>query len=380
MIYAVSPDREKVETARKRIDSSGLYGGRISVEAWPLDGLPYADYFANLVVSETAVLGGQLPSAPAEMFRLLKPVGGVALLGRPAVESIAVHAAGSDTSPKRKRGSQPGPSLALRATVDHHISDGERFDEGRDGHSAAGANAGPEPDDLSGWLSQSKLEGRMVHDDGDWVKIVRGPLADSGSWTGLYGNAGNTACGDDRRVRWPLGVLWFAAPGPESTIDRHRRSVAPLSIDGRLFCQGEDLLAAYDAYNGLMLWQRRIEGAVRTERLPRLRQPGRRSPGPFRRGRRPVPETRSGHRPDTGNLRSGAGAEVGGRALGIRRPLRRLAHRHSHHRRRNVARSVCRRAAQRKTPLVLRRHADLPPFDLAGRRDGLFRRQRGRGH
>ena len=110
MIYAVSPDREKVETARKRIDSSGLYGGRISVEAWPLDGLPYADYFANLVVSETAVLGGQLPPAPAEMFRMLKPVGGVALLGRPAVESIAVHAAGSDSSPKSKRGSQPGPS------------------------------------------------------------------------------------------------------------------------------------------------------------------------------------------------------------------------------------------------------------------------------
>jgi outer membrane protein assembly factor BamB len=225
MICAVSPDREKVEMARKRIDSSGLYGGRISVEAWPLDRVPYADYFANLVVSETAVLGGPLPPAPAEMFRMIKPVGGVALIGRPAVLLTL-----------RVRPNEENLTRSVRST-----------------------------DDLSRWLSQSKLEGRMVHDDGDWVKIVRGPLAGSGSWTQLYGNAGNTACGDDRRVRWPLGVLWFAAPGPESTVDRHRRSVAPLSIDGRLFCQGEDLLAAYDAYNGLMLWQRHIEGAMRTD-------------------------------------------------------------------------------------------------------------------
>ena len=41
-----------------------------------------------------------------------------------------------------------------------------------------------ERDDPSRWLSQSKLEGRMVDDDGDWVEIVRGPLAGSGSWTG----------------------------------------------------------------------------------------------------------------------------------------------------------------------------------------------------
>jgi outer membrane protein assembly factor BamB len=236
MIYAVSPDRAKVETARKRIDSSGLYGGRISVEAWPLDGVPYADYFANLVVSETAALGGQLPPVAAEMFRMLKPVGGVALIGRPAVLLTLRVRPNPQNLTQTVTPSQQNLTRSVRST-----------------------------DDLSQWLAQSKLDGRLVHDDGDWVKIVRGPLAGGGSWTQLYGNAGNTACGDDRRVRWPLGVLWFAAPGPESTVDRHRRSVAPLSIDGRLFCQGEDLLAAYDAYNGLMLWQRRIEGAVRTD-------------------------------------------------------------------------------------------------------------------
>jgi hypothetical protein len=98
MIYAVSPDREKVEAARKRIDASGLYGGRISVETWPADAIPYADYFANLVVCESAVLGGPPPSAPAEMFRMLKPVGGVARIGRPAGVGLVIRPAMTSVS------------------------------------------------------------------------------------------------------------------------------------------------------------------------------------------------------------------------------------------------------------------------------------------
>ena len=118
MIYAVSPDREKVETARKRIDSSGLYGGRISVEAWPLDGLPYADYFANLVVSETAVLGGQLPPAPAEMFRMVKPVGGVALIGRPAVLLAARARPGPQNPTESMTPSHEDLTRSVRSTED----------------------------------------------------------------------------------------------------------------------------------------------------------------------------------------------------------------------------------------------------------------------
>ena len=256
MIYAVSPDREKVETLRKRIDASGLYGGRISVEAWPLDRVPYADYFANLVVSETALLGGQLPVAPAEMFRMMKPVGGVALIGRPSVLLTRRVRPKQQDLGKNAGPNRQGLTQSVTSTEDLTRSVTSTDDLTRSVRST---------EDLDRWLAQSKLEGRMVQDDGDWVKIVRGPLAGSGGWTQLYGNAGNTACGDDRRVRWPLSVLWFTAPGPESTVDRHRRSVAPLSIDGRLFCQGQNLLAAYDAYNGITLWQRSIEGAMRTD-------------------------------------------------------------------------------------------------------------------
>ena len=35
-------------------------------------------------------------------------------------------------------------------------------------------------------------------------------------------------------------------------------------VDGRVFVQGENLLMAYDAYNGVQLWQRPMLGAFRT--------------------------------------------------------------------------------------------------------------------
>ena len=96
MIYAVSPDAEKVAAIRRAIDAAGLYGTRICVEQWPLEKVPYADYFANLIVSETQeatagrqarrVFGpGRCLPALAEVLRMLKPIGGEAWLPRQAV-------------------------------------------------------------------------------------------------------------------------------------------------------------------------------------------------------------------------------------------------------------------------------------------------------
>ena len=88
MIYAVSPDAEKVAKTARTVDAAGLYGARVCVEQWPLGRVPYSDYFANLIVSETAVAGGAPPPDPAEMFRMLKPLGGVALVGGGAAAGI----------------------------------------------------------------------------------------------------------------------------------------------------------------------------------------------------------------------------------------------------------------------------------------------------
>ncbi len=217
MIYAVSPDAAKVAAARRALDAAGVYGTRVSVEQWPAGKLPYSDYFANLVVSEAAVAKGSLPAEPAELFRVLKPLGGTAFVGQPA---------------------QAG--------------------------GAAGRNALDEAG-VRRWLEASKLEGgRIVSNNGLWAKIVRGPIPGAGTWTHLYGNTGNTGCGDDRALRSPLEVLWFGDPGPGTMVNRHLRAAAPLAIDGRVFVQGENALMAYDAYNGLRLWERAMSGAIRT--------------------------------------------------------------------------------------------------------------------
>lgn len=97
----------------------------------------------------------------------------------------------------------------------------------------------------------------------EFVKIARGPLPGAGEWTHQYADPGNTACAEDTRVRGSLGVLWFGGPGEANMVERHARAAAPLAKDGRMFVQGENIVMAYDAYNGTKLWERKIPGAVR---------------------------------------------------------------------------------------------------------------------
>jgi len=96
-----------------------------------------------------------------------------------------------------------------------------------------------------------------------WRTFVRPKLEQAGEWTHQYGNPQNTACAADQLVKGPLGVLWFGEPGPLSMVERHAKAHSPVSMDGRLFIEGEELILAVDAYNGTPLWQRRIPGAVR---------------------------------------------------------------------------------------------------------------------
>lgn len=105
------------------------------------------------------------------------------------------------------------------------------------------------------------------HRDGDvvWRKYVRGALEGAGAWKQQYGDPQNTACSDDELVYGPLGVLWYGEPGPQGMTERHARAQSPVSMDGRLFMQGEELIMAVDAFNGALLWKREIPGAVRVK-------------------------------------------------------------------------------------------------------------------
>ncbi|MCE9546991.1 MAG: PQQ-binding-like beta-propeller repeat protein [Planctomycetia bacterium] len=208
-IHAVSPDAAKVALARKRVEAAGLYGGRIVIEQWPLDKVPYTQYFADLVVSETAVLTNELPGTPAEVFRMTKPIRGAVMLGRPTADAALGTA-------------------------------------------------------LTKWLAGSPLaDAKVVSDGGTWASFTRPRLAGAMPWTHQYAGPGGTASSDDQLVKAPLRVQWFGDPGPAEFVDRHYWGAAPLAFDGRMFCCTYKDVTAYDVYNGTKLWSHALANATR---------------------------------------------------------------------------------------------------------------------
>jgi outer membrane protein assembly factor BamB len=206
-IVGIDPSPEKVAAAREALDAAGLYGDRVTFDVGSLAALPYSDYFANLIVSDTLLTTKEVPGEFDHFMRVLKPCGGVLCLGSPSASGFDIQAA----------------KTAFAA--------------------ACGAP--------------------QVSDDKHWILYTRGPLEGAGSWTHQYADPGNTACSEDRLVKGPLGVLWYGRPGPERMVERHARAAAPLALDGRMFVQGEHVVMAYDSYNGVLLWQRETPGALR---------------------------------------------------------------------------------------------------------------------
>lgn len=184
-IVAIEKNPKNLAAARKNLKAAGLLGARVVVEPWELSSLP--NYFANLIVSDGMLISGKTAALKKEINRLLRPCGGVSLLG-------------------------------------------------------------------AGQFPNNKIS---------WNKFVRPRMEEAGNWTHQYANPQNTACSNDKLLKGPLGILWFGEPGPKAMVERHAKPASPLSMNGRLFIQGEEVIMAYDAYNGTLLWQRKIPGAVR---------------------------------------------------------------------------------------------------------------------
>ncbi len=81
-VLAVEKDPEQAGRARVRLDRAGLLGARVEVHtADPVD-VPFADGFANLVVSRQALDADADDALWKEARRLQRPYGGVAMLGQ----------------------------------------------------------------------------------------------------------------------------------------------------------------------------------------------------------------------------------------------------------------------------------------------------------
>lgn len=216
-IYGVDSDESKVKAAREALIASGLYGSRITIDHLDLAMIPYSSYFANLIVCDSALHTGKVPGIAMEVARNLKPIGGKICLGAWNI---------TDTN-------------------------------------------------IDAWLAETKLtdEKATISKKGSWSLLTRAALPGADSWSHQYGNAGNTSSNHDERVKGGLNVLWYGDPGPGKMVNRHAGAVGPLSVNGRLFIQGETSVMAYDAFNGQQLWEVENPGALR-DGLKAAREPG----------------------------------------------------------------------------------------------------------
>jgi outer membrane protein assembly factor BamB len=214
-VVCLDKDTNTVADARAKLAQAGIYGTRVSVHHEPNDVPRYANYIANLIVSDEAISTGALPYDPQGAFRMLQPYSGTVVLG-----------------------------------------------------SSAGSM------DLSGWTHPQLSDWTQTNGTSGviWQIAKRGKLPRAGEWTHAYGNPANTVSSHDRLVTTNLQVQWFGEPGMPDMIDRHKMSVAPLVKNGKMFRSGwfflnaandHATLTAIDVYNGTILWQTDLHSSGR---------------------------------------------------------------------------------------------------------------------
>ena len=194
-----------------------MYGRRAAAERGSLSRLPFPDYCANLIVWDLSALP-QDAACWSELIRVLSP-GGLAYVGQSA---------------KTGRSGAPISASALRTTL-----------------TASGIR-----------------DFELVEVDGVWARIRRARPAGAGDWShGRWGTPGNNPCVDDALVKAPFQTLWIAGPNtftkfglPLASAGRVLLRHGGITHEGRYTPAAQpDLIQAFDAYNGTLLWERRLE-------------------------------------------------------------------------------------------------------------------------
>ncbi|MCP4259030.1 MAG: PQQ-binding-like beta-propeller repeat protein [Planctomycetes bacterium] len=202
-IIAVDSDPGKIEATRRRLDKAGKYGTRVSIHYGDITTVQLSPYMANLVVSEDLQTAGlHKGSIFIEcIFNSLRPYGGAALFSIPQSKHVDFFTKAVDLK-------LPGCSITS----------------------------------MDGFISLTRT----------------GPLPDSADWTHQYADSANTVMSRDKRVKAPLGLLWFGGPSNDKILPRHGHGPSPQVVDGRLFIEGRDMLRAVDVYTGRLLWERQF--------------------------------------------------------------------------------------------------------------------------
>ncbi len=192
----IDSDQGKVNRLRQHLDAAGLYG-QVTVHCSQAASFRAPKYVANVVFVGRELAGSADGRLLAGLYESVRPYGGVMRL----------------------------------------IADENRAK-------------------LTRTLRELDLEQAEVTISDQAVTVHRiGRLPGSADWTHQYGDVANTVKSNDRRVKLPLGVLWFGGSSNMDVLPRHGHGPPEQVIGGRLFIEGMNSLSARDVYTGRVLWK-----------------------------------------------------------------------------------------------------------------------------
>ncbi|WP_291169320.1 PQQ-binding-like beta-propeller repeat protein [Gimesia sp.] len=202
-LIVIEENLEKINRLRVRYDALGLYGSRISAHRGTPASFQAPQHIARLTLLSNSIVQTLKADHLEQIYRSVRPYGGV----------IWVPDSDQSLTDKLSRLLQEAdlPQAQLKTTATGHLISRE------------------------------------------------GALPDSADWTHQYGDIANTVKSNDKRVKLPLGVLWFGGNTHEDILPRHGHGPPEQVIGGRTFLEGMNSLSARDVYTGQVLWRREFE-------------------------------------------------------------------------------------------------------------------------
>ncbi len=197
-LIGVDPDVNKIEKLRRRFDAMGIYGQRISLLHGSILNVRFPQYFSSLTIVAN------------DNFHPMDKVKFEKLIWSARPYDGKIWIPGDETQGKN--------IMSLVSTHNSNGIDMEMFEDGL-------------------------LLNRV------------GPLPDSDDWTHQYGDIQNSVKSDDKRVKMPLGLLWFGGNSNLDVLPRHGHGPPEQVVNGRLIIEGMDVLSARDVYTGQVLWK-----------------------------------------------------------------------------------------------------------------------------
>lgn len=202
-VVVISPDTSRVQRLRARYDALGLYGSRIALHEGTPHSFQAPQHIARITLLSPDFTTSLTDTQLKQIYRSVRPYGGVIWITT---------------------------SNSTQVTQ------------------------------LVSLINQTELPKAKLTRFPTGIQIQRvGALPDSADWTHQYGDIANTVKSNDKRVKLPLGVLWFGGNTHDDILPRHGHGPPEQVIGGRTFLEGMNSLSARDVYTGEVLWRREFE-------------------------------------------------------------------------------------------------------------------------